>query len=385
MSKFGDFLKSIFYQKHDDGSASGLFGWLNPKTWSNTAKGLIYDNDVLPGQERSLSDAVGDAFGIDGLSGLFRALTNRITATELTGAEREQNAFNAQQAELDRQFQADMSNTAFQRGVADMRAAGVNPALAIGQGGASTPSGSAASGSGSAAFSSMSDLMQLAMLKPTIEQMQVQNKVLEQNADTARFDAQTKRESVNIERGRLENEQTRTGIQELLAQNTLRLGENTIRLTDEQIKSIHQDIKESDSRINLQGIEALAKQLDYQFNVDTFEDRKSIIAQELLYRAVATSNLSHLTSYYDALTGESNKRSEGLSYENVSAKLAAEWREQNPGLAKGLEIAGIGSDALGNLLHVNVGFGRSRSRSAVAVHSRSYSESISDVTTHKGK
>lgn len=59
-------------------------------------------------------------------------------------AQQANNQFNAEQAQLNRDFQAAMSSTAHQREVADLKAAGINPILSANTQGATTPSGATA-------------------------------------------------------------------------------------------------------------------------------------------------------------------------------------------------------------------------------------------------
>lgn len=110
-------------------------------------------------------------------------------AASIFGGERA-NRQNRQEAATNRQFQERMRNTAWQSGVEDMRAAGINPALAYSQGPATSPGGSMATVSDSVS-PGVSSAMQAMMMRKQL-------RLIEQQISKADWETRKTKEEASV-------------------------------------------------------------------------------------------------------------------------------------------------------------------------------------------
>lgn len=178
-----------------------------------------------------VSSVANMAVGLLG-SKLQKGLVNN----HMSGAEKEAFALSAQEAQKARDWNLQMDNTKYQRQVADMQNAGINPALAM-NGGVSTQATSNATASASTQQAPMMSVVDLATSAANLKNMQAQRDLI---------NAQSRLANANAESAEIENKyKDRFELAKAIGQ------EKANNLTDEQIKEVQQKIEKAKEEMNL--------------------------------------------------------------------------------------------------------------------------------------
>lgn len=133
---------------------------------------------------------------ISGIAGFFGSRS----ANKTNQREADKNRrFQSAEAQTNRSFQEQMSNTEWQRGIADMTAAGINPAVAYARGGASAPSGAMAGGSQAApASDNVSSAIAALAQRKQLQLLDSQIRKTDEETKGIRYDARVKGNEADI-------------------------------------------------------------------------------------------------------------------------------------------------------------------------------------------
>jgi hypothetical protein len=190
------------------------------------------------------------------------------------------NLVGAQQAGRQRDFQERMSSTSYQRAVADLKAADLNPMLAYGQGGASTPSGAMPNISDMSG--AVSTALQAKQIDAQVKQLVSQSQLNQQNTALARAQTWTENERAGQVRAQTEQATASAGAamvqQDVLGQQIKHL-EELIRMVPEQRKKVMEETLTEPVRRALFGYQSVreASQADLNKATERLQDVLTVL------------------------------------------------------------------------------------------------------------
>lgn len=215
-----------------------------------------------------ISSIANNLFGANiktpSLLGAASSYVNAKTGAGLTGAQIDQNDWNASESEKQRAWEEQMDNTKYQRQTADMQAAGLNPAMMYGQGySASAPSGSAASGSPDALSSGlMDDILNVLFAKQRMHNLKEEGIKTEKEGDAALMQGQAALRNAGASERQAGVAEGQLGINRALADMNIEVGAAQAALFDQQAAFVREQ-KEYISKnyqVALKNADSLGKQ-----------------------------------------------------------------------------------------------------------------------------
>lgn len=182
------------------------------------------------------------------------------------------NAASAYSAAQQMEFQREMSNTSYQRAVADLKAAGINPMLAAIKGGATTPGGSSYTAQMPQQFD---------VVTPAVE---AYNRTQVSSAQSAQYEAQTGLTNTQVKQVEAATDKIREEIQ-------------NIPLEGNRLKKLIFLMTEQESLYRAQGYEALERIRMHQQTIRKLVEETKVIGAE----ASAIQSLDNLGREYGQL------------------------------------------------------------------------------------
>lgn len=184
------------------------------------------------------------------------------------------------QAGKQRDFQEMMSGTAYQRAVADLKAADLNPMLAYSQGGASTPPGSMPNISDMSG--AVSTALQAKQIDAQVKQLQSQSDLNQQNTALARAQTYTELERAGQVRAATQQATASAGAamvqQDVLGQQ-IRHYEELIKMVPEQRRKVMEETLTEPVRRALFGYQSVreASQADLNRATERLQDITTVL------------------------------------------------------------------------------------------------------------